>query len=57
MSIDQKCYDLACAFLADVRCNPPVTDEDRTELGEMIQQTIEDFIAALQEDDKERFAS
>ena len=39
---DQKCYELAEYFMRE----PPGkwTDEDRTELAELIQRTIEDVM-------------
>lgn len=46
MLVDQKCYDLAEAFLKEVK---GATGEDKTELSEAIQQTIEDFISAMLE--------
>lgn len=46
-TMDIKCYELAKEFLAEVKCDPPVREEDINELGLEIQQTIEDFISAL----------
>ena len=40
MKVDTGCYDLAVKFLKGG------TDEDRTELAEAIQETIEDFMSA-----------
>lgn len=45
--VDPKCYDLAKAFLAEVKVEPPVGPEDEQELAEAIQQTIEDFIEGM----------
>ena len=50
-TMDIKCYNLAVEFLKDVKAK--VTDEDRNELGLEIQQTIEDFISALLEDNED----
>ena len=44
MSVDPACYDLACTFLAEIK---GATAEDKTELAEQIQRTVEDFIASL----------
>lgn len=43
-TFDPKCWDLADHFLADVA---GATDEDRTELAEEIQGTVEDFVSDL----------
>ena len=47
MSVDPRCYVLAVAFLSEVK---GATAEDKTELAEQIQQTIEGFIASLESD-------
>lgn len=42
MSYDHKCYDLAAVFLEDM---PALnTADNRDELAQLIQTTIEDFI-------------
>lgn len=46
IGIDEKCAELADHFLAEV---PGVTEEIADELAEMIQSTIEDFIASMKE--------
>ncbi len=39
MTVDQKVYDLAASFLEGK------TDEDKRELAELIQMTIEDYLS------------
>ena len=46
MSVDPTVYDLACSFLREVK---GATDEDRQELAEQIQQTVEDFLSSLED--------
>lgn len=46
MPVDPACYALAVHFLKNIR-TAKITDEDRTELAEAIQETIEDYISAL----------
>ncbi len=41
MSVDPKVYELAARFLRDVE---GATDQDKQDLAEQIQATIEDFI-------------
>lgn len=50
MSLDPAVYDLALRFLREVK---GATDEDRQELAEQIQTTIEDFISSLLENGEE----
>ena len=45
MKVDPGCYDLAVKFLEGEKW----TDEDREELAEAIQETIEDFMSAYGE--------
>lgn len=53
-NFDKQCWEIACSFLSDVKgLKQPITDEDRNELAEAIQQTIEDFISCLYEDQPE----
>jgi hypothetical protein len=42
MSYDQKCYDLAAAFLED---SPGATEQQRDKLAQRIQSTIEDWLS------------
>ena len=51
MSVDPRVYDLAKAFLGDVKDAIP---EDVQELAEAIQQTIEDFMVGHAEAAEER---
>lgn len=44
-TFDPKCLDLAAHFLAEVA---HATEEDRTELAEAIQETVEDFLVDLE---------
>ncbi len=44
MSYDQKCYDLAEAFLDDTDTQPLNTEANRCQLAQEIQTVIEDFI-------------
>ncbi len=37
---DTRCYDLAAKFLEDL----PICNDDKRELGGLIQQTIEDYL-------------
>ena len=46
MSYDQKCYDLAEAFLSDVQ--NPVKHEDAHKLAQDIQGVIEDYLDELE---------
>lgn len=46
MSYDQKCYDLAEAFLSDVQ--NPVKHEDAHKLAQDIQSVIEDYLDELE---------
>ncbi len=46
MTYDPRCYDLACVFLEDG--TPPssiATEARKDELAQLIQATIEDYIA------------
>lgn len=43
-SYDQKCWDLAAHFLADI---PTATDETRAELACELQQCAEDFLGDM----------
>ncbi len=47
MAYDQKCYDLAESFLEDEK--PPVTEDEKKDLAQRIQTTIEDFFLELEE--------
>ena len=47
MSVDPKCYDLACTFLAEVKGASPMAKQ---ELAEAIQQTIEEFMLGFRLD-------
>ncbi len=49
VSFDNKCYELAEYFMAEPAGK--WTDMDRTELAELIQSTIEDFLH--EEEDEE----
>lgn len=44
MSYDEKCHDLAVAFLSDYYAPGPVADEKAKELAQIIQDAIEDFL-------------
>lgn len=45
MSYDEKCYELAEAFLADSDPLPICTDRNCEKLAQQIQDTIEAFIS------------
>jgi hypothetical protein len=47
MSFDQKCYDLAIAFLEDHYGVGQVPEDKANELAQDIQRSIEDFMGAL----------
>jgi len=49
-TFDPKCYDLAELFLSDVAHTTP---DDIAELATLIQETIEDFIKDLEEDNSD----
>ena len=46
MSYDEKCYDLAIAFLQDYRLSEDRTKKYAHELAQNIQRTIEDYLEA-----------
>lgn len=45
-SVDQKCYNLAVHFLAD---DPNDTEGVRDKLAGKIQETVDDFLEALED--------
>ncbi len=46
MTYDPRCYDLACVFLEDDTLPSSITTEaKKDELAQLIQTTIEDYIA------------
>ena len=51
MSYDQKCYDLAEAFLGDIQ--NPVKHGDADALAQEIQTVIEDYLQQIEERDAE----